>query len=116
MVDYKLNGKLQMTDDQTGEFEMVSEDGIGVNVSKILNDIFESSLKPQVYVRVSKGTSLIIEEDGGLFFNTDKQKVNSYFVCGINLSKTLWDNTDQFLEIEIKERSRGISVNNDRIK
>ena len=94
----------------------MTEDGIGVNVSRILNNIFESSLRPQVYIRICKGTSLIMEEDGGLFLNMDKQKVNSFFVCGVNLSKILFDNTDQFLEIEIKQRDRGRSVKNDKNK
>ena len=116
MVDCLYNGKLQMTDDQSGDFEIVKDSGDAINVSKILDNIFESGLRPQVYIKISKGTSLIMEEDGGLFLNIDNQKVNSFFVCGINLSKILFDNTEQFLEIQIKERSRGRSMKNDYIK
>lgn len=106
MIDYKLNGKLQMTDDQTGEFELVIEDSSSFNISKILNDIFEASLRPQVYVRVSRCGRLLFEESGGLFLNIDKQKVESFFICGLNLSKLLWDNTDEFLEIIIKKEDK----------
>lgn len=99
--NYTLNGKLQMTDDQTGEFEIVTETG-SFNVSKILDGIFESGLRPQVYVKVMEGSSLLLEEEGGLFRHIDSQKIESYFVCGINLSKFLFDSTDRVLELVIK--------------
>lgn len=104
--NYILNGKLQMTDDQTGEFEIVTEYGKVINVSRILDNIFESTLRPQVYVKIMRGNSLIFEESGGLLLNRDEQKVESYFVCGLNLSKTLWNNTNEYLEIIIKQEGR----------
>ena len=99
--NYTLNGRLQMTDDETGEFEIVTENGT-VNVSRILDNIFESGLRPQVDIRIMEGSSLLIEESGGLFYCRDKQGVDSYMVCGINISKFLWDHTDRVLELVIK--------------
>ena len=99
--NYILNGKLQMADDESGEFEIVTETGT-VNVSKILDNIFDSGLRPQVYVKILRGGSLIFEESGGLLLCRDRQGVDSYFVCGLNLSKLLWDNTEEWLEIILK--------------
>ena len=107
-VNYLLNGKLQMTDDDTGEFEILTETGV-VNVSKILDDIHKSGLRPQVEIKVMCGDKMLFDEQGGLFSHKDEQKVDSYFVCGLNLSKLLWDNTEEFLEITIK---RGKCLNN----
>ena len=106
MIGYILNGKLQMTDDQTGEFEILTDSGDAINVSRIINNLFESSLRPQVYIKISCGTSLLFEEDGLITFCTDNQKVESFWVCGVNLSKILWDNTDKFLELIIKQRKQ----------
>jgi hypothetical protein len=103
--NYILNGKLQMTDDETGEFEIVTENGT-VNVSSILDNIFDSGLRPQVYVKVMRGNVLIFEESGGLFYCRDKQGVDSYMICGMNLDKTLWDNTGECLEITIKRERK----------
>jgi len=100
-MNYTLNGKLQMVDDESGEFEIVTENGT-VNVSKILDNIFDSGLRPQVYIKILRGGSLIFEEDGMITFCRDKQGVDSYFVCGLNLSKVLWDNTGEWLEIILK--------------
>lgn len=101
--NYILNGKLQMTDDEAGEFEIVTETGT-VNVSSILDNIFDSSLRPQIYIKVMRGNALIFEEDGLVTFCRDKQGVDSFFVCGLNLDKVLWDNTENNLEICIKKR------------
>lgn len=108
---YTLNGKLQMTDDQTGEFEIVTENGV-FNVSNILDNIFESGLRPQVYVRIMEGTKLLLEEEGGLFLHMDEQKVESYFICGINLSKILFDSTDKVLELVIRQRGNNSKYGN----
>ena len=101
--NYILNGKLQMTDDETGEFEIVTETGT-VNVSKILDNIFDSSLRPQAYIKILRGNAFIFEEDGLITFCRDKQGVESYMICGMNLSKLLWDNTEERLDICIKKR------------
>lgn len=106
----ELYGMLQMVDDESGDFEIVTENG-AINVSKLLDGIFESGLRPQVYIKIMRSESLLLEEEGGLFLNKDKQGVDSYFVCGLNLSKLLWDNTEECLEITIKRRKQG---NNER--
>jgi len=102
-MDKTFNGKLDM--DDNGEFIIHTETGI-VNISKILDDIFNSQLRPLVYVKIYKNGKLIFEEDGGLFLHTDDQKVQSYFVCSMNLSKLLFYETDNFLEITIKQRRK----------
>lgn len=108
MGNYNYNftgiGKFNMNDN--GEFELHTEVGI-VNISQVLDNIFESQLRPLVYVKIMKnGTSLLMEEDGGLFLHTDDQKVESYFVCGVNLSKLLFYNTGEKLEINIIKRGK----------
>lgn len=99
----ELYGKLDMNDD--GEFELHNETGI-INISKMLDGIYESQLKPLVYIKIEKEGHLLIEEDGGLLLHTDSQKVESYFVCGINISKELFYNTDEFLSITIKKGNK----------
>lgn len=102
----ELYGKLFIDDNnEKGEFELETETRV-VNISQLLDNIFESALRPQVYIRIMRGNSLIFEESGGLLLNRDEQKVESYFVCGLNLSKTLWNNTNEFLEIIIKQEGR----------
>ena len=96
-----LNGLLTMNDD--GQFELENETGI-INISDLLDNIFESGLKPQVYVRIMKDGKLIFEESGGLFLNVDEQRVESFFVCGLNLSKTLFYSTDEYLDITIRQQ------------
>lgn len=108
-MNYTLNGKLQMVNDESGEFEIVTENG-AVNVSKILDNIFDSGLRPQVYVKIMRGGSLIFEEDGMITFCRDKQGVDSYHICGLNLSKLLWNSTEEYLEIIIR-RGNGNKYN-----
>ena len=103
IMNRTYNGKLDMNDN--GEFIIHIETGT-VNISKILDDIFTSQLRPLVYVKIYRNGKLIFEEDGGLFLNTDDQKVQSYFVCGNNLSKCLFYETDNFLEITINQRRK----------
>ena len=108
--DFTSIGKLIMNDD--GEFELHNAMSI-VNISKVLDNIFASQLKPLVYVKIMKnGTSLLMEEDGGLFSHMDDQKVESYFVCGVNLSKLLFYNTGEKLEFIVKKRGNSLKYGN----
>ena len=103
-----LSGRLFIDEDNDkGEFELETETDV-VNISQLLDGVYSSRLKPQVYIRVEKNGSLLMEEDGGIFLNIDEQKVESYFVCGINLSKLLWDNTGEYLDITIQERKNKV--------
>jgi len=97
-------GKLDI--DDNGEFIVHIEDNQIVNISKILDNIFESQLRPQVDIKIFKNGRLLFDEQGGLFLHTDNQKVESYFVCGVNLSKLLFYNTEEFLEITIKNEGK----------
>lgn len=86
-----------------GQFELEDETGI-INISNLLDGIYDSKLKPLVYIKIIKNGKLIFEEDGGIFNHRDEQQVDSYFVCGNNLSKCLFYNTDEVLDITIKQR------------
>lgn len=100
----QLYGRLFIDEDNdNGEFELETETGI-VNISQLLDGIYTSRLKPQIYIRIEKSGSLLMEEDGGIFYHIDEQKVESFWVCGINLSRLLWDNTGEYLDITIQER------------
>lgn len=99
-------GKFDMNDD--GEFELHTEMGI-VNISKILDNIFTSQLRPQIDIKIYKNGQLLFDEQGGLFSHLDEQKVESFWVCGVNLSKLMFYNTgENNMEISIKyERKLG---------
>lgn len=97
----ELYGLLIMNDN--GEFELKSDNSI-INISKLLDEIYNTNSKPQVYIKIMKFGRLLFEEDGGLFLRKDNQSVDSYFICGENLSKLLFYETDEELEVIIKER------------
>jgi len=99
--NYNFTGMGKLDMDDNGEFELHTENGI-VNISKVLDNIFESQLKPQVDIKIFKNGRLLFDEQGGLFLCIDEQKVESYFVCSLNLSKLLFYNTGERLEITIK--------------
>ena len=102
-MDKTFNGKLDM--DDNGEFIIHTETGI-INISKILDDIFNSQLRPQVYIKIMKCGRLLFEEDGQITLSVDEDRIESYFVCSMNLSKLLFYETDNFLEITIKQRRK----------
>jgi hypothetical protein len=97
----ELYGKLIMNDD--GEFELDTEREI-INISKLLDGIYNTGSKPQIYIKIEKFGRLLFEEDGLLVKKKDEQNVESYFICGMNLSKLLFYETDEALEVVIKER------------
>lgn len=100
----ELCGQLIMNDD--GEFELETEYET-VNISQLLDKIYSSHTKQLIYVKIIKsGNILLFEEDGGLFFRRDDQDLDSYFICGNNLSKLLFYNTDNNINIIIKVRDR----------
>ena len=100
-MNYNLNGIGKLEYNDNAEYELHTELGV-VNISKVLDDIFDSGLRPQVDIKISKNGRLIFDEQGGLFLNMDDQRVESYFVCSLNLSKLLFYNTGENLEITIK--------------
>jgi len=106
--DFTSIGKLIMNDD--GEFELYNEMSV-INISKVLDNIFASQLRPQVDIKIFKNGILLFDEQGGLFLHTDEQKVESYFVCSLNLSKLLFYNTEEN-NIEITIKYEGNKRNN----
>lgn len=112
-INKTLFGKLDMNDE--GQFILECENET-VNITEILDNIFDSSLKPQVYIKILKNGRLLYDEDGLITICEDKQKVESHYVCFNNLDKLLFYETGEMLEIEIIERSRGRSMKNDKIK
>jgi hypothetical protein len=101
-------GKLVYNDE--AQFEIHNDTGI-INITKILDNIFDSGLRPLVDIKIYKNGILLFDEQGGLFLHTDDQKVESYFVCSLNLSKLLFYNTGNNLEICIKHERK--SKNNE---
>lgn len=85
-----------------GEFILESSDNT-INISKILDNIYKQDNK-LVYIEVRRDGKLIFEEDGGLVLREDDQGVLSYFVCSMNLSKLLFYETENYLDIEIVQR------------
>ena len=104
MTNINILGKLDM--DDNGEFIVHIEDNQIINITKILDDIFTSSLRPQVDIKIFKNGKLLFDEQGGLFLHMDDQKIESYFVCGVNLSKLLFYNTEENLEITIRNEGK----------
>ncbi len=102
MTNINILGKLDM--DDNGEFIVYIEDNQIINITNILDDIFTSQLRPQVYVKLMRGSVIIFEEDGQLVKNIDKDKVDSFYICGENLDYKLFYNTDEILEISIIKR------------
>ena len=111
-INKTLFGKLDMNDE--GQFILECENEV-VNITEMLDNIFDSSLKPQVYVKIMKCGRMLFNEDGLITISVDEQKVESHYVCFNNLDKLLFYETGEMLEIEIIERSRGRSKN-DKIK
>ena len=98
-----FNGELIYNNE--GQFEIHSGNEI-FNITEILDNIFDSQLKPLVYIKVTKGSSILFEEDGGLFVNIDKFGVNCYYICGMNLDMLLLNHENEFLEITIKREEK----------
>jgi hypothetical protein len=96
-------GKLIYNDN--GEFEIHTDTKI-INITKILNDIFDSGLRPLVYIKVMMGDKLLFEESGGLFINIDKFGINCFYICGLNLDALLLDYENEVLEITIKRERK----------
>ena len=94
-------GQLIMNDD--GEFELEDETGI-INISNLLDGIH--SAKEQIYIRITKGSSLLFEEDGSIIRKQDSDGILSNFVCGNNLDLLLFNNTDEILQIVIRKRRK----------
>lgn len=96
-------GKLVYNDD--AEFEIHNDTGI-INITKILDSIFESQLRPLVYVKVEKCGKVLFEEDGRLTINIDKFGINCFYICGLNLDLLLLDYENEVLEITIKRERK----------
>lgn len=102
-----LYGHLKISDNDDGDFELHTEDEI-INITKLLDEIHASQTKPQVFVRIMKNGRVLYEEDGLIVKKLDDQRVMSHFICGLNLSKLLWENTGEELEIEIKKVNKKV--------
>jgi hypothetical protein len=98
-----FNGTLIYNDN--GQFEIHNGNEI-VNITEILDNIFQSQLRPLVYVKVMKGDSLLFEEDGGIFVNIDRFGINCFYICGMNLDALLLNHENEFLEIIIKREGK----------
>lgn len=96
-----LYGQLIYNDN--AEFELEDETGI-INISNLLDGIYNA--KQQAYIRITKGSSLLFEEDGAIIKKQDKDGIISNFVCGNNLDLLLFNNTDEVLQIIIKKRRK----------
>ena len=96
-----LYGQLIYNDN--AEFELEDETGI-INISNLLDGIH--SAKEQIYIRITKGSSLLFEEDGAVMKKVDKDGIVSNFVCGNNLDLLLFNNTDEVLQIVIRKRRK----------
>ena len=93
----------QLIYNDNAEFELEDETGI-INISNLLDGIH--SAKQQAYIRITKGSSLLFEEDGAIIKKQDKDGIISNFVCGNNLDLLLFNNTDEVLQIIIKKRRK----------
>jgi len=102
-MDKTFNGTLIYN--ENGQFEIHNGNEI-INITEILDNIFDSQLRPLVYVKVMKGDSLLFEESGGLFINTDKFGINCFYICGMNLDLLLLNHENEFLEITIKYKGK----------
>ena len=100
----ELYGTLDMNDD--GEFELENETGF-INISKLLDGIYNSQNK-LIYVEIIKDGSILFQEDGGLCKKIDKDGINSFHICGMNLDLVLFNNTNEYLDITIQERKNKV--------
>lgn len=99
----QLSGRLFIDqDNDNGEFELENETGI-VNISQLLDGIYSSQNK-LIYVEIIKDGSILFQEDGGLTKKIDKDGINSFHICGMNLDLVLFNNTGEYLDITIQER------------
>ena len=94
-------GELIYNDD--AEFEIYNDTGI-INISKLLESIYEK--QGQAYIKVMRANSILFEEDGKVCKKIDKDGINSIHVCGMNLDLVLFENTDEILDIEIRQRGK----------
>ena len=102
-MEKTFNGTLIYNED--GQFEMHDSNKI-INITEILDNIFDSQLRPLVYVKVMKGDSLLFEENGGLFINIDRFGINCFYICGLNLDLLLLNHENEFLEITIRNEGK----------
>lgn len=95
-------GKLVYNDD--AEFEIHDDTGI-INITQLLDGIYKSENK-LIFVEVMKANSLLFQEDGGVCIKPDEQNVMCHYICGVNLDRIFWDNTDEYVEITIYKRGK----------
>ena len=106
MKTYTYNGKLIYND--FGEFELQfskkGKEGI-VNISKLLDQIYYSDnnvARVKASVSTSKGLKTIFNEEGYLIKKVIvKPKLASYHINNYDLETKLFDNTGNYVEIEI---------------
>ena len=106
MKTYTYNGKLIYND--FGQFELQfskkGKEGI-VNISKILDQIYYADnnvARAKVSMSTSKGLKTIFNEEGYLIRKKIIQpKLMSYHINSYDLETKLFDNTGNYVEIEI---------------
>lgn len=101
----------QLTYNDNAEFELEDETGV-INISNLLDGIYNT--KEQAYIKITRKSSLLFEEDGAILKREDRDGIISNFVCGNNLDLLLFNNTDEILEIEIKKRRKNGNERNKR--
>lgn len=97
--EINLSGKLIFNDD--GEFVIQTKDGI-YNITTVLDYIYKDASVRYIHCKIMKLAKILFNEEGLLYKRLDSDGLNSYFVCGVNLDKTLFDLVDKDLEIKIK--------------
>ncbi len=110
MKTYTYNGKLIYND--LGEFELQfskkGKEGI-VNISKLLDQIYYSDnnvARVKVSISTSKGLKIIFNEEGYLIKKKIiPPKLMSYHINSYDLETKLFDNTGNYVEIEITAKA-----------
>ncbi|HHX69728.1 MAG TPA: hypothetical protein GX708_16990 [Gallicola sp.] len=110
MKTYTYNGRLVYND--FGQFELQfskkGKEGI-VNISKLLDQIYYSDnnvARVKVSISTSKGLKIIFNEEGYLIRKKIIQpKLMSYHINSYDLETKLFDNTGNYVEIEITAKA-----------
>ena len=97
-----------LTYNDNAEFELHNENIGFVNITKVLDEAYDLEENVLVYINITRVGSdrLLFDEDGILTKKTDTDGVLSYYICGTNLDYTLFYNTDEILNIEMKVKMR----------
>lgn len=90
-------GKLDYSD--YAQFEIINYTS-ATNISKILDKVYYSN-NNKINIRIMSGSKTLFNEDGNLLMKKDKHGIYSYHVNGECLELVLFNNVNQFIDIEI---------------